>query len=242
MNTKKYLHKNLQYILKKESNKNKKNVDDNMAKPKLEIVHSPEAEILKNIKEDQHLNYQKLSAMTGVNRGVLERFMSGTGINHFDFIKIKKIFPEIDVDPDKILLETIKLEVFGTVIKGGICRHLLLNEPKKLLIPKTVQDNFGELIIGVWNLHSHTCYIVKARSDIDIFKQELVGSEFLVKTKFRAYYGVIDRNEDRYVLTDQWTLKEIVLEDGDEVLEAFDLIIKLPRDWSNNKAKTVRIK
>ena len=48
MNTKKYLHKNLQYILKKESNKNKKNVDDNMAKPKLEIVHSPEAKIIKN--------------------------------------------------------------------------------------------------------------------------------------------------------------------------------------------------
>ena len=239
MNTKDYLHTNLRYHLQTESNKKIKNVNVNMAKAKLELVPS---ELLKNIKDDQHLNYQKLSEMTGVNRGVLERFMNGTGINHFDFIRIKKIFPEIDVDPSKIILETHKLEVFGTVIRGGICRHLLLNEPKKLIIPKTVLNNFGTTLIGVWNLHSHTCYIVKPRDHVDIFTQDQVGSEFLIKTKFRAYYGVVDRNEDRFVLTDQWTLKEIVFEDGDEILEVFDLIIKLPRDWSTNKANTVRIK
>ena len=203
----------------------------------------------KAIKEQTNLTISKLCKITKVNRDVIKNFLDGKKINHIDYIKILNEFPELQTTASNHKLAISKLAIYGTVIKGGIVRHLFLRENKEFYFIDHLKKVFSGDLICLHDEHTSTKYILQLRTCNDknhnnfsfdnpcsIFQQEYEHQEFLVKTTTNAYYGVMKRHKKEYYLCDLHTLEPINFgidaKKPENIIECYDLVVKASDKWT----------
>ena len=190
---------------------------------------------LREIKDDKNYTLSKLQALTKVNRGVLERFLDGGKINHIDYRRILIVFPEIEQGNLRVGLDVIPYQVFGCLIDKGIVRHLFLNEDHKFYFLAHFKKVFPRETLALSNFKSNNIFLCQQRPSLDIWNEENIGFEFLIKTELNCFYGVVQRNEDSFHLVDIIDHKHINIDDGTPIREVFDLAVKVSQKWSDIK-------
>ena len=190
---------------------------------------------LKIIKDKKNLTLSKLHQLTNVNRGVLERFLDGGRINHIDYRRIINVFPEIEESNIKQGIDVIPYQVFGCLISKGIVRHLFLNEDNKFYFLAHFKKVFPRETLAISNFKSNNIFLCQQRPSLEIWNEENIGFEFLIKTEVACYYGVIQRDQDRFHLVDIIDHMKIDIDDGTPIREVFDLAVKVSTKWSDIK-------
>ena len=190
---------------------------------------------LKEIKEQKNYTLSKLHELTNVNRGVLERFLDGSKINHIDYRRILNIFPEIEQSNLRVGLDVIPYQVFGCLIDKGIVRHLYLNEDNKFYFLAHFKKVFPRETLALINFKSRNVFLCQYRPSMDIFNEENIGFEFMIKTELACYYGVMQRQSDSFHLVDIINHKHINIDDGTPIREVYDLAVKVSQKWSDIK-------
>jgi len=208
----------------------------------------------KAIKDKANLTISKLCKITKVNRDVISRFLDGKKINHIDYIKILNEFPDLQTTVSNHKLAVSKCNMYGTVIKGGIVRHLFYRESKEFYFIDHLKKVFSREIIGLHDEHTSSKYILQLRqcpekkhdpnsyeNPCSIFTQEYEHQEFLVKTTTNAYYGVMKRYKKEYYLCDLHTLEPINFgidtRKPENIIECYDLVVKASDKWTLLKDK-----
>jgi len=190
---------------------------------------------LTKIKIRKNLSLTKLQQLTNVNRGVLERFLDGGKINHIDYRRIVSKFPEIEQNNLNASIDVIAYPVFGCLIDKGIVRHLFLNEDHKFYFLAHFKKVFPRETLAIANFKSNNIFLTQQRPSINIWNEENLGYEFLIKTEIACYYGVLQRDEDKFHLVDIIDNKHINIDDGTQIREVFDLAFKVSTKWSDIK-------
>ena len=211
--------------------------------PKLKIASDPSI-TLDTVRKKENLTISEISKITKVNRDVISRFLDGKKINHIDYIKILNEFPQIQQSLSEYKLNVSVIDIYGTVLDGGIVRHLFLNESKEFLFLDHLKQIFTKDIIGLHDSKSSSKYILQLKTDCisgacNIFKEDFINREFLIKTITNAYYGIMKNVGDETWLCDQHTLKPIDFGDDsnkpEKIIECYDLIGKISNSWSELK-------
>ena len=190
---------------------------------------------LREIKEQKNYTLTKLHELTNVNRGVLERFLDGGKINHIDYRRILNIFPEIEQSNLRVGLDVISYPVFGCLIDNGLVRHLFLNEDHKFYFLAHFKKVFPRETLALSNFKSNNIFLCQQRPSLEIWNEENIGFEFLIKTELNCYYGVVQRQDDKFHLVDIIDHKHINIDDGTPIREVFDLAVKVSQKWSDIK-------
>tara|TARA_R100001443_G_scaffold81093_1_gene87979 strand:- start:193 stop:978 length:786 start_codon:yes stop_codon:yes gene_type:complete len=230
----KYLNKNFSDVIVKQNNNLYGKEYENMKKSDKSITDFP-VKKLNQIKDKTNLSLTKLQALTNVNRGVLERFLDGKKINHIDYRRILKKFPEIEQGNIAVGLDVIPYQIFGCLIDNGIVRHLYLNEDQVFYCLAHFKKVFPRETIAIRNYKSNNIFLCQYRPSMNIFNEDNLGYEFLIKTEIACYFGVMQRNEDEYHLVDIMSHKVIKLDDGTPIREVYDLVVKVSKKWSDIK-------
>ncbi len=190
---------------------------------------------LQHIKDEKNYTLTKLHELTNVNRGVLERFLDGGKINHIDYRRIINVFPEIEQGSVRLGIDVIPYQVFGCVIDGGRVRHLYLNEDNKFYFLAHYKKIFPRETLALTNFKSNNVFLCQHRPSINIWNEENIGFEFLVKTEVNCFYGIVQRYDDGFHLVDIMRHKHIHIDDGTPIREVFDLTVKVSQKWSDIK-------
>ena len=198
------------------------------------ITDFPSNELAK-IKIKKNLSLTKLQEITNVNRGVLERFLDGGKINHIDYRRIVSKFPLIEQSNLNASIDVIAYPVFGCLIANGTVRHLFLNEDHKFYFLAHFKKVFPRETLAISNFKSNNIFLTQQRPSLNIWNEENIGFEFLIKTEIACYYGVLQRDEDRFHLVDIINHKHINIDDGTQIREVFDLAVKVSAKWSDIK-------
>ncbi len=192
-------------------------------------------DVLLLTKETNNLTISELSSKTKVNRDIIKRFLNGHKINHIDYLKIVKVYPEIQkiVNPDKNFLQAIEIDMFGTIIDNGLVRGLYLNESTTFLFVDNLKRIFTRDMIGLHNKFSnnkHICLYTKKQS----FSIDDLNYHFLVKTETNCYYGVVHKYKSDYVLCSTQDNLPIQMQDK-KIIEIYELIAIINNRWSELK-------
>ena len=94
---------------------------------------------------------------------------------------------------------------------------------------------FPRETLAISNFKSNNIFLTQQRPSLNIWNEENIGFEFLIKTEIACYYGVLQRDEDRFHLVDIINHKHINIDDGTQVREVFDLAVKVSAKWSDIK-------
>ena len=78
-------------------------------------------------------------------------------------------------------------------------------------------------------------FLCQQRPSLNIWNEENIGFEFLIKTELNCYYGVVQRQDDNFHLVDIINHKHINIDDGTPIREVFDLAVKVSQKWSDIK-------
>ena len=162
------------------------------------IVEDYPSSRLKEIKDDKNYTLSKLHELTKVNRGVLERFLDGGKINHIDYRRILNVFPEIEQSNLRVGLDVVAYPVFGCLIDNGLVRHLFLNEDHKFYFLAHFKKVFPRETLALSNFKSNNIFLCQQRPSLNIWNEENVGFEFLIKTEVNCFYGVVQRQDDNF--------------------------------------------
>lgn len=193
---------------------------------------------LKITKEEQHLTITKIAEITNVSRDVISRFLDGQKINHIDYIKIAKVFPEIQEITDKKILEVKPIDIFGSIEAGGYVRGLYLNEPKEFLIDKPLLDIFTDELIVLHDSFSNNKFVCIHRPNKTSFTRHDHNYMFLIKTKTDCCFGLIKEYKDHFCLHDKHTLEPITIKEL-EIIEVFEMLGCLNGRWNELKDKNL---
>ena len=193
---------------------------------------------LKITKEEQHLTITKIAEITNVSRDVITRFLDGQKINHIDYIKIAKQFPEIQEASDKTTLEVTPLTVFGSVEQGGYVRGLYLNEQKEFLLDKPLFTIFTEELIALHDSFSNNKFVCIHRPNKTTFSRHDHNYMYLVKTKTDCWFGLIKEHNGHWCLHDRHKLEPISVKEL-EVIEVFEMLGFFNGRWNELKDKNL---
>jgi len=193
---------------------------------------------LAELKEQQHLTITELSKMTKVNRDVVKRFLDGNKINHIDYIKIVKVFPEIHEISDKKILEVTPIGIFGSVEAGGYVRGLYLNEQKEFLLDKPLTSIFTDEIVALHDTFSNNKFVCIHRPNKTSFNREDHNYMYLVKTKTDCWFGLIKEHNNHFCLHDRHKLEPISVKEL-EIIEVFEMLAFVSGRWNELKDKNL---
>lgn len=200
------------------------------------VIELNPSEKLEKIKDERNFTIAHIAKISGVKRDVISRFLEEKNINHIDFIKIRNSFPDIDIRPDQRILPITKLNMFGTIQKNGSVSQLMLNDSKTVLIPTNIKKLFSKELIGLHVISSSSKYILQIRKDHNVFNENEINNEFLVKTLTNSYYGVMRPCNNHICLASVWDFKKLNIhkEDSDSgrIVEIYDLVMKISNKWS----------
>tara|TARA_R100000655_G_scaffold43489_1_gene79801 strand:+ start:6806 stop:7486 length:681 start_codon:yes stop_codon:yes gene_type:complete len=203
----------------------------------LKVIKMPNKK-LKITKEEQHLTITKISEITSVSRDVIKRFLDGHKINHIDYIKIAKQFPEIQEDNNKTTLEVSPLTVFGSVEAGGYVRGLYLNEQKEFLLDRPLTTIFTEELIVLHDSFSNNKFVCIHRPNKTTFTRHDHNYMYLVKTKTDCWFGLIKEHNSHFCLHDRLKLEPITVKEL-EIIEVFEMLGFFNGRWNELKNKNL---
>lgn len=193
---------------------------------------------LKITKDEQHLTITKIAEMTKVSRDVITRFLDGHKINHIDYIKIAKEFPEVLEVSDKKILEVAPITVFGSVEQGGYVRGLYLNEQKEFLLDKPLLQIFTDELVALHDSFSNNKFVCIHRPNKTNFTRHDHNHMFLIKTKTDCWFGLIKEYNNHFCLHDRHKLEPIIFKEL-EIIEVFEMLALVSSRWSELKDKNL---
>jgi len=193
---------------------------------------------LKITKDEQNLTISKIAEMTNVSRDIITRFLDGQKINHIDYIKIAKEFPEVLEITDKKILEVAPITVFGSVELGGYVRGLYLNEQKEFLLDKPLLQIFTDELVALHDSFSNNKFVCIHRPNKTNFTRHDHNHMFLVKTKTDCWFGLIKEHNNHFCLHDRHKLEPISFKEL-EIIEVFEMLALVSGRWSELKDKNL---
>lgn len=204
----------------------------------LKVIKMPYKK-LKVTKEEQHLTITKISEITNVSRDVITRFLDGHRINHIDYIKIAKKFPEIQENGNKENLQVKAITMFGALEPNGYVRGRFLNDPKEFFLPKSLVELYPNEIIGLHDSFSANKFICMHLPKKTKFYRSDLNYVFLIKTHTDCLFGIVkETNNDVFDIVCRHTFNELEYK-RDDIIEIFEMVTTVSGRWSELKDKKI---
>ena len=194
---------------------------------------------LKTAKEEQNLTISKIAEMTKVSRDVVTRFLDGQKINHIDYIKIYKVFPEVQECGHKENLQVKAITMFGALEPNGYVRGRFLNDPKEFYLPRNLVELYPNEIIGLHDSFSANKFICMHIPKKTKFVRADLNYVFLIKTHTDCLFGIVkETNNDVFDIVCRHTFKELQYK-RDDIIEIFEMVTTVSGRWSELKDKKI---
>lgn len=186
---------------------------------------------LKQIVKENNYNVAQLSNITFVHRDIIKRYLAGTRINHIDYEKIIKCFPELtETNNNKLTLKPIL--VTGALTKSGVVRHLYINEPKQFLFLECAQSLFGKNLVAILSNHSNNIILCKLTENKNFYQADNEKNEYFIVTDRNCYYGINLNLNGNWTLCNFLTYEKIEWEEDEKVVEVYQTFLKVNSNWN----------
>jgi hypothetical protein len=217
-------------------------LDNPKIKHEIKNMSNYSSEKLSKIKIKNNFTLTKLHQITKVNRGVLERFLDGGKINHIDYLKIIKEFPQIQEQQysDKKVLEVAPINMFGAVEQQGYVRGMYLNESKVFYLDSPLKTIFTNELIALHDTFSANKFVCIYKPNKIKFTRQDVDHYFLIKTKTDCWYGICKQVDKEFVLHchNCQECLSVINYKKDDIVEIFEMLATINGRWSELKDKS----
>ena len=203
----------------------------------------------KEIKDEANYNFSQLASITEVHRDIISRYLDGKRINHIDYAKIIKCFPELtETDNTKVNLKPIN--IVGSLTKSGVVRHLYINETRELYFLEHLQSTFGTNFVALTSNHSNNvivCKLCHSKSCPDTcthnyLEADSEKNEYFIVTDRNCYYGINLNLNGNWTLCNFLTYKKIDIEPDEKIVEVYQTFVKINKDWTLFLNKNIETK